>query len=146
MSPRFWLSQHLLLSFYREETGIYQTVFSVIFLEHMIQHLGTFVVMSGSWYLSSSLVLSKPPQPYLTPLMIRPTEPPIRFLENSANIDFGVQQNTGESVGDVKLPPWAKKCPLLFIILNRRVSTIIPEKIYIFLKSTNDLGSGKRLR
>ncbi|KAF7343336.1 hypothetical protein MVEN_01765900 [Mycena venus] len=42
------------------------------------------------------------------------------FLENSANIDFGIQQNTGEKIHDVKLPPWAKKDPLLFIVLNRK--------------------------
>ncbi|KAF8208087.1 hypothetical protein K438DRAFT_1667321 [Mycena galopus ATCC 62051] len=42
------------------------------------------------------------------------------FLENSANIDFGIQQNTGEKIHDVRLPPWAKKDPLLFIVLNRR--------------------------
>ncbi|KAJ7130393.1 beach-domain-containing protein [Mycena epipterygia] len=42
------------------------------------------------------------------------------FLENSSNLDFGVQQNTGERIHDVKLPAWAKKDPLLFIILNRR--------------------------
>ncbi|KAL0958994.1 hypothetical protein HGRIS_014308 [Hohenbuehelia grisea] len=42
------------------------------------------------------------------------------FLENSANIDFGVQQNTGERIHDAKLPPWAKQDPLLFIIMNRR--------------------------
>ncbi|KAJ7856539.1 beach-domain-containing protein [Mycena leptocephala] len=42
------------------------------------------------------------------------------FLENSANIDFGTQQNTGEKIHDVKLPPWAKKDPLLFIVLNRK--------------------------
>ncbi|KZT25814.1 beach-domain-containing protein [Neolentinus lepideus HHB14362 ss-1] len=41
------------------------------------------------------------------------------FLENSANVDFGVQQ-TGERVHDVKLPPWAKQDPLLFIEMNRR--------------------------
>lgn len=45
----------------------------------------------------------------------------LRFLENSANLDFGVQQNNGERIHDVKLPPWAKKDPLLFITLNRRV-------------------------
>jgi len=44
-----------------------------------------------------------------------------RFLENSANLDFGVQQNTGERIHHVVLPPWAKKDPLLFIDLNRRV-------------------------
>ncbi|KAJ7201121.1 beach-domain-containing protein [Mycena pura] len=42
------------------------------------------------------------------------------FLENSSNLDFGIQQNTGERIHDVKLPPWAKKDPLLFIVLNRR--------------------------
>lgn len=45
----------------------------------------------------------------------------LRFLENLARIDFGVQQNTGERIDDVKLPPWAKQDPLLFIILNREV-------------------------
>ncbi|ESK93353.1 beige beach domain-containing protein [Moniliophthora roreri MCA 2997] len=42
------------------------------------------------------------------------------FLENYANLDFGVQQNTGERVHDVKLPPWARGDPLLFVIMNRR--------------------------
>ncbi|KAJ8689982.1 beige protein-like 1 [Pleurotus ostreatus] len=42
------------------------------------------------------------------------------FLENSANLDFGIQQGTGERIHDVKLPPWAKRDPLLFIILSRR--------------------------
>ncbi|KAJ6588193.1 beach-domain-containing protein [Mycena capillaripes] len=42
------------------------------------------------------------------------------FLENSANIDFGIQQNSGEKIHDVKLPLWAKKDPLLFIVLNRK--------------------------
>lgn len=49
-----------------------------------------------------------------------------RFLENSANLDFGVQQGTGERIHDVKLPPWAKRDPLLFIILSRRVSRVRP--------------------
>ncbi|KAI0300557.1 beach-domain-containing protein [Multifurca ochricompacta] len=42
------------------------------------------------------------------------------FLENSANLDFGVQQNTGERIHHVVLPPWAKSDPLLFIVLNRQ--------------------------
>ncbi|KAI0002519.1 beach-domain-containing protein [Russula compacta] len=42
------------------------------------------------------------------------------FLENSANLDFGVQQNTGERIHHVVLPPWAKRDPLLFISLNRQ--------------------------
>lgn len=42
------------------------------------------------------------------------------FLENSANLDFGVQQNSGERIHDVKLPPWARQDPLLFIVMNRR--------------------------
>ncbi|OBZ78370.1 Beige 1 [Grifola frondosa] len=41
------------------------------------------------------------------------------FLENSANLDFGVQQNTGEKIHHVKLPPWANQDPLLFIVMNR---------------------------
>ena len=45
-----------------------------------------------------------------------------RFLENSANHDFGVMQESGERIHDVKLPPWARQDPLLFIVLNRRVS------------------------
>ena len=48
-----------------------------------------------------------------------------RFLENSANHDFGVMQHSGERIHDVKLPPWARKDPLLFIVLNRRVSGML---------------------
>ncbi len=48
----------------------------------------------------------------------------IRFLENYANHDFGVQQSSGERIGDVKLPPWAKQDPLLFIELNRQVGIL----------------------
>jgi hypothetical protein len=54
---------------------------------------------------------------------------PSRFLENSANIDFGVQQNTGERIHDVKLPPWAKQDPLLFITLNRKVRFDFPPHV-----------------
>lgn len=57
------------------------------------------------------------------------------FLENSANLDFGVQQNNGERIHDVKLPPWARQDPLLFVIMTRRamesqyVSVHLPEWI-----------------
>ncbi|KAF8885379.1 hypothetical protein CPB84DRAFT_1837906 [Gymnopilus junonius] len=57
------------------------------------------------------------------------------FLENSANHDFGVLQQTGEKIHDVKLPPWAREDPLLFISLNRKalespvVSEHLPEWI-----------------
>ncbi len=44
----------------------------------------------------------------------------LRFLENSANLDFGVLQATGEKIHDVKLPQWAKQDHLLFVALNRR--------------------------
>ena len=47
-----------------------------------------------------------------------------RFLENSANLDFGVQQNTGERIHHVVLPLWAKKDPLLFIVTHRRVIVV----------------------
>ncbi|KZT37329.1 beach-domain-containing protein [Sistotremastrum suecicum HHB10207 ss-3] len=42
------------------------------------------------------------------------------FLENTANLDFGRNQNTGEKVHNVKLPPWAHDDPFLFITLHRR--------------------------
>jgi hypothetical protein len=48
-----------------------------------------------------------------------------RFLENSANLDFGVQQTNGERIHHVVLPPWAKNDPLLFIVLHRRVIVIL---------------------
>ncbi|KAJ3010240.1 hypothetical protein NUW54_g2543 [Trametes sanguinea] len=57
------------------------------------------------------------------------------FLENSANLDFGVQQSSGERIHDVKLPPWAKQDPFLFIVMNRKalesdyVSEHLPEWI-----------------
>jgi hypothetical protein len=48
-----------------------------------------------------------------------------RFLENSANLDFGVQQTNGERIHHVALPPWAKNDPFLFIVLHRRVIVIL---------------------
>ncbi|KAH9476097.1 Beige protein-like protein 1 [Psilocybe cubensis] len=53
------------------------------------------------------------------------------FLENSANHDFGVLQQTGERIHDVKLPPWAHQDPLLFITLNRRAleSPVVSEHL-----------------
>ncbi|KAJ2916640.1 hypothetical protein MD484_g3777, partial [Candolleomyces efflorescens] len=42
------------------------------------------------------------------------------FLENYQSLDFGVLQQTGEKIHDVKLPPWARDDPLLFIVMNRR--------------------------
>lgn len=42
------------------------------------------------------------------------------FLSNSAGLEFGRQSSTGERVHDVKLPPWAKNDPLLFITLHRQ--------------------------
>lgn len=41
------------------------------------------------------------------------------FLENVDEHDFGVSSN-GERIHDVKLPPWAREDPLLFITMNRR--------------------------
>ncbi|KAK2463985.1 hypothetical protein APHAL10511_004036 [Amanita phalloides] len=57
------------------------------------------------------------------------------FLENSANLDFGTLSSTGERIHDVKLPPWARDDPLLFVTLNRRalesplVSECLPQWI-----------------
>lgn len=42
------------------------------------------------------------------------------FLWNSAGLDFGKQSSTGERIHDVKLPPWARDDPLLFISLHRQ--------------------------
>ncbi|KAF6760566.1 hypothetical protein DFP72DRAFT_988225 [Ephemerocybe angulata] len=42
------------------------------------------------------------------------------FLENYQHLDFGVLQQTGERIDDVKLPVWARDDPLLFIVMNRR--------------------------
>jgi hypothetical protein len=63
-----------------------------------------------------------------------------RFLENSANLDFGVQQNTGERIHHVVLPPWAKKDPLLFIVMNRQVILI---SCLSFSRTDDGLGAGK---
>jgi hypothetical protein len=63
-----------------------------------------------------------------------------RFLENSANLDFGVQQNTGERIHHVVLPPWAKRDPLLFIVMNRRV--IIISSLF-FSRTDDSLGAGE---
>ena len=52
-----------------------------------------------------------------------------RFLENAANHDFGVMQQTGERIHDVKLPPWARQDPLLFIALNRKACNLLPARI-----------------
>ncbi|KIJ62307.1 hypothetical protein HYDPIDRAFT_30564 [Hydnomerulius pinastri MD-312] len=42
------------------------------------------------------------------------------FLENLSNLDFGISQTSGEKIHDVKLPPWAKGDPLLFVTLHRQ--------------------------
>ncbi|KAF8344869.1 hypothetical protein F5887DRAFT_1061981 [Amanita rubescens] len=58
-----------------------------------------------------------------------------RFLENLANLDFGALSSTGERIHNVKLPPWARCDPLLFVTLNRRalespqVSEYLPQWI-----------------
>ncbi|RMZ83629.1 hypothetical protein DV738_g1137, partial [Chaetothyriales sp. CBS 135597] len=41
------------------------------------------------------------------------------FLTNINGYDFGMRQNSTESIGDVKLPPWAKGDPKIFIAKNR---------------------------
>ena len=78
--------------------------------------------MSVNWYLSSihaqsnALYTVLSTQPHILP----------RFLENSANLNFGVQQSSGERIHHVKLPPWAKDDPLLFVTLNRQVRVLWP--------------------
>lgn len=49
-------------------------------------------------------------------------------------------QNTGERIHDVKLPPWARDDPLLFVTLNRRVrlSSIGDECIPTFFSGSRE--------
>ncbi|VDB88447.1 unnamed protein product [Peniophora sp. CBMAI 1063] len=42
------------------------------------------------------------------------------FLENTDELDFGVLQGSGERIHHVRLPPWAKDDPLLFITMHRK--------------------------
>lgn len=42
------------------------------------------------------------------------------FLENLAGLELGTVAG-GDKIGDVRLPPWAKGDPLLFIHLHRKV-------------------------
>ncbi|KAG8936117.1 hypothetical protein FRC02_004435 [Tulasnella sp. 418] len=42
------------------------------------------------------------------------------FLLNLSNLDFGTQTLSQEKVDSVKLPPWAKQDPFLFITLHRQ--------------------------
>jgi hypothetical protein len=67
-------------------------------------------------------------------------------LENSANLDFGVLQSTGERIHDVKLPPWAKQDPLLFITINREVSSLFIYTTLIHYLNIVIAGIRERLR
>ncbi|KAG8984948.1 hypothetical protein FRB94_005904 [Tulasnella sp. JGI-2019a] len=42
------------------------------------------------------------------------------FLINLSKLDFGVQTGTEERIDSVKLPPWAKDDPYLFVTLHRQ--------------------------
>jgi len=91
------------------------------FIEHTVRHLKTSEGMSENLSQNSTRVQSESMKPIWS---TDSDEPPDRFLENSANLDFGVQQNTGQRIHHVVLPPWAKNDPLLFIVMNRRVNTV----------------------
>jgi hypothetical protein len=94
------------------------TSWKATFIERTAQLLRIFEGTSESSSLSSTHVQSKL---IVSVYAVRRCQLVPRFLENSANLDFGVQQNTGERIHHVVLPPWAKEDPLLFIVLNRRV-------------------------
>jgi Beige/BEACH domain len=101
----------------RAVTGTYLIVYSVTFTGHTDLHQRTVVAMCENSYPSFTHVLSQCTRRLLLqPLTFTFT----RFLVNSSDIDFGVQ-NSGEKIHDVKLPPWAKHDPLLFIVQHRRV-------------------------
>lgn len=107
--------------FYYSDSNNFRRLWKAISIGHTVQHLKTSEGMSESLSQNSIRVLSKFSKSF------KPTDNDElldRFLENSANLDFGVQQNTGERIHHVVLPPWAKKDPLLFIVLNRRVIVI----------------------
>ena len=97
------------------------TFWKVISIERTARRLRIFEGMFESSSLSSTHVQS---ESIISVYAIRECQFVVRFLENSANLDFGVQQNTGERIHHVVLPPWAKEDPLSFIVLNRRVITI----------------------
>ena len=42
----------------------------------------------------------------------------VRLLENLQNLHFGVQQQAGERIDHVKLPPWTRRDPSLFMVMN----------------------------
>jgi hypothetical protein len=54
------------------------------------------------------------------------------FLTNTNGYDFGAKQGSGELVGDVKLPPWAKGDPHVFIAKNREAleSSYVSERLH----------------
>ena len=102
----------------RGATGTYQIVYSVTFIGHIDLHQRTVGAMYGNSYRNFTHAQSQCAPSHLRPPL---TDALTRFLVNSSDIDFGVQ-NSGEKIHDVKLPPWAKQDPLLFIMQHRRVS------------------------
>lgn len=53
------------------------------------------------------------------------------FLQNISRLELGTAAG-GEKIGDVRLPPWAKEDPLLFIHLHRKVclTSVLSEARY----------------
>ncbi|KAK3719916.1 Beige protein-like 1 [Vermiconidia calcicola] len=54
------------------------------------------------------------------------------FLKNINKYDFGVKQAAGEAVNDVKLPPWAKGDPYVFVTKHREAleSPFVSERLH----------------
>ncbi|TFK23845.1 beach-domain-containing protein [Coprinopsis marcescibilis] len=117
-----------------EEPFHYGTHFSSSMIVcHFLIRLAPFTHMfktlqGGDWDLPDRL-FSDMPRAYLSAAQdlrgdVRELVPEFftcpEFLENYQKLDFGRLQQTGEPIDDVKLPPWAHRDPLLFIVMNRR--------------------------
>jgi hypothetical protein len=53
-------------------------------------------------------------------------------------------QNTGERINHVRLPPWAKEDPLLFVVTNRLVGLFSYSRFF-YTETKTVLGFGKQL-
>jgi hypothetical protein len=57
------------------------------------------------------------------------------FLLNSNQVNFGANQDTGEVINDVVLPPWAKSDPILFVKKHREAleSEYVSQNLHLWV-------------
>lgn len=72
-----------------------------------------FFSIEGAWNSASKMNMTDVRE--LTPEFFYLPE----FLENLNDFDFGLRQNSNQSISSVELPPWAKGDPKIFIAKNR---------------------------